>query len=400
MNSDPKIKVEKLSDDVHKLVFPDQKELYLIGTAHVSAESVKVVEKTILETEPDTVAVELDEQRLEVMKNKKKFEETDIIQIIKKKKVLFFIAQLMMSSYQKKIAEAHGITPGAEFKKAIEMADEREIKIILADRNVGVTLKRLTRKMSMWTKTKLLVSMFIADTDGKEIDEEEIKKLKNQDNLTALIGEMGETMPVIKQVMLDERNIFLASKIRQNMGEKTVAVVGAAHVPGILECFEKKQETEDFAALEHIPPKSKVTKFLPWLFPVIIISMFIYGFYNGNTEQIGQSAFYWILINGTLTAIGCILALGHPLTIPVGFIAAPITSLNPTIGAGMVVGLLQIFLVRPKVKDFEKVSNDIAHFKGWWQNRLTRALLVSFFASVGSSIGTFVAFPFILKLVS
>ncbi len=390
--------VEKLSDDIHKLNFEDGKELYLIGTAHVSADSVKLVEETILDLKPDTIAVELDSQRLDVIKNRKKYEETDIIQIFRTGKTLFFIAQLLMSSYQKRIAKKLGVKPGDEFKKAVDLAEETGSNLVLADRNIGITLKRLVRKISFWDKIKIFFSLLFTSKKDSEIDEEMIKDIKKSDALLELIDEMGVEMPVIKEVMLDERDLYLAGKIQQNLGEKTVAVVGAAHVPGIIENFKREISYEELEEIEEIPKPSLISKILPWMFPVIIVFLFIYGFVYGDSKVAGQAAIYWILINGILSALGCALALGHPLTILAGFIAAPITSLNPMIGAGMVTGLVQIFLVRPKVKDIENSGEDITHIKGWWKNLLTRSLLVSLFSSIGSAIGTFVALPVIMKL--
>ncbi len=400
MENSANIKINKISNDLTQITFPENKELFLIGTAHVSAESVELVEKIVSEVKPDTIAVELDAQRLDVMKNKKKYEETDIVQIVKKKKVLFFIAQLVLSSYQKRIAKKLGIKPGAEFKKAIDLAEETNSKLVLADRNIAITLKRIARKLSFWDKTKLFASLFFFGKEEKNIDEDKIKEIKESNNLTLLIEEMGKTMPIIKTILLDERNIYLAAKIKENLGKKNVAVVGAAHVPGIIECLNEQSSQYDLDELDVIPPKSKFSKVIPWIIPAIILCLFILGFVYGNYEQIGQAAIYWILINGILTAIGCLLAFAHPLTIVAGFVAAPITSLNPMIGAGMVVGLVQLFLVRPKVKDFEKAGDDITNIKGLWKNRLTRALLVFVFASLGSAIGTFAAFPFIIKAVS
>lgn len=399
MSEYSKAEVEKVSQDVHKLSFPDGKELIIIGTAHVSANSVKVVEDTIRDFQPDTIAVELDKQRFEVIQNRKRYENTDIIQILKNKKALFFTAQLIMSAYQKKIAKKLGVTPGAEFKKAIELSEELNAKLVLADRDVGFTLKRLIRLMTFWDKIKAFGALLLAKEEDKSIDEEKITEIKNPDTLTALIGEMGDTMPKVKQVMLDERDLYLAGKIQDSLGQKTAAVVGAAHVQGIIKSLERKIAGEELTAVEHIPPASKVSKILPWILPAAILLFFIYGFLSGNSKLAGEAAIYWILINGILTAVGCILALGHPLTVPAGFLAAPITSLNPMIGAGMVTGLVQMLLVRPKVKDIEKVVDDASTFKGWWRNRLTRVLLVTVFGSLGSAIGTFVAFPLVIKIL-
>jgi pheromone shutdown-related protein TraB len=393
--------IKRISNDVHLVTFEDGKELHLIGTAHVSSGSVKLVEETINQTRPDTVAVELDSNRLDAVKNKKKYQETDIIQIIKSKKVFFFIAQLLLSSFQKRIAKKFGVKPGGEFIKAIDLAEKTDANIVLADRNIAITLKRILRKLSFFCKVKLFISFMFTGKEEKNIEEKNIEEIKSAKNLNTLIEEMGKVLPVVKTVLLDERNRYLAKKIRENLGEQTVAVVGAAHVPGILDCLEKGDDLiSSFAELEAIPPKSRMSKIIPWIFPFIIAAIFVSGFFYGDYGKIEHAAIYWVLVNGILTSVGCLLALGHPVTIVLGFFAAPVTSLNPTIGAGMVVGLVQLFLVRPKVKDFENVTDDITDIKRILKNKLTRALLVSVFASIGSTIGTFAALPFILKIIT
>ncbi len=400
MSSREKPVVENYSQDVHKVTFEDGAELYLIGTAHVSAESVRQVEELILEVKPDSIAVELDSDRLGVIRNRKRYEQTDIIQVFKSGKALFFFAQLMMSAYQKKIAKKMGVRPGAEFRRAVELSDETGAELVLADRNISFTLKRLMRKMSALDKAKLLVSMLFATDDDKDIDEEKLKEIKETDALTALIGEMGESMPVVKKVMLDERDMYLAGKVQRGLGKITVAVVGAAHVPGMLEHLLNAEVSEEsLREVELIPRAGRMGKMLPWLIPLLILGLFVYGFFNGNTDVTMAAALYWVLINGVLSALGCLIALGHPLSILSGFIAAPITSLNPMIGAGMVTGLVQVYFVRPKIIDFEQMGDDAGSPKMWWKNRLTRALLVSIFASIGSAIGTFVAFPLVTKML-
>lgn len=395
------LKVASITEEkqnVNKIEFENGKVLYLVGTAHVSKESMDLVSSMIEDNEPDTVAVELDPGRLEVLKNRKRYEETDIFEIFRKKKVLFFSAQLLLSSYQKKISEKTGTAPGAEFKKAVEMAEEKDLNLITADRDISITLKRTIRSMTLKEKAKFLGGLFLGDE--KDVDKDSIEELKKGDMLMQLIGEMGDEFPTVKRSILDERDTYLAANIARNLGEKTIAVVGAAHVPGILRHLEQqKAMNADLELIEHVPEASKTFKILPWILPVIILGMFIWGFFNGDSAATGEALIYWILINGILSALGCILALGHPLTVIVGFIAAPITSLNPTIGAGIVTGLAQLYLVKPLVKDLENASSDTTNWKGWWKNRLTRALLVSLFSSIGSSIGTFAAFPFLMKIL-
>ena len=390
--------IETPKTNLNKITFDDGKVLYLIGTAHVSGDSVKFVEECINEFEPDTVAVELDKNRMEVLKNRKKYEETDIIDIFKKKKVLFFTVQLIMSGYQKKIAEKTGSAPGSEFKKAIELAEVKDLKLVNADRDISVTLKRTINAMTFKEKVKFFTGMLFGD--DKDVDEKAIEELKKGDMLMQIIGEMQNEFPSLKRTILDERDRYLAANIAQNLGEKTVAVVGAAHVPGILRRLqEEKPEEDTLDDINFVPKGSKITKLIPWIIPLFIIGMFIYGFFNGNAPDTLEAAIWWVVINGTLSALGCALALGHPLTILAGFIAAPITSLNPTIGAGIVTGFVQLYLVRPRVIDLETVSQDTMHLKGWWKNKLSRTLLVSLFSSIGSAIGTFAALPFLMKLL-
>lgn len=390
--------IETPKTNLNKITFDDGKVLYLIGTAHVSGDSVKFVEECINEFEPDTVAVELDKNRMDVLKNRKKYEDTDIFDIFKKKKVLFFTVQLIMSGYQKKIAEKTGSAPGSEFKKAIELAEEKDLKLVNADRDISVTLKRTINAMTFKEKVKFFTGMLFGD--DKDVDEKAIEELKKGDMLMQIIGEMQDEFPSLKRTILDERDRYLAANIAQNLGEKTVAVVGAAHVPGILRRLQEEKPEEDILDdINFVPKGSSVTKMIPWILPVLIIGMFIYGFFNGNAPDTLEAAIWWVVINGTLSALGCALALGHPLTILAGFVAAPITSLNPTIGAGIVTGLVQLYLVRPRVIDLETVSQDTMHIKGWWKNKLSRTLLVSLFSSIGSAIGTFAALPFLMKLL-
>ena len=390
--------IENPKTNLNKVTFDDGKVLYLIGTAHVSGDSVKFVEECINEFEPDTVAVELDKNRMDVLKNRRKYEETDIFDIFRKKKVLFFTVQLIMSGYQKKIAEKTGSAPGSEFKKAIELAEEKNLKLVNADRDISVTLKRTINAMTFKEKVKFFTGMLFGD--DKDVDEKAIEELKKGDMLMQIIGEMQDEFPSLKRTILDERDRCLAANIAQNLGEKTVAVVGAAHVPGILRRLqEEKPEEDNLDDINFVPKGSKITKMIPWIIPLIIIGIFIYGFFKGNAPDTLEAAMWWVVINGTLSALGCALALGHPLTILAGFVAAPITSLNPTIGAGIVTGFVQLYLVRPRVIDMETVSQDTMHLKGWWRNKLSRTLLVSLFSSIGSAVGTFAALPFIMKLL-
>ncbi|MBO4441049.1 TraB family protein, partial [bacterium] len=280
----------------------------------------------------------------------------------------------------------------------IELAEEREAKLVNADRDISVTLKRTFRSMSFMEKTKFFTSLFFGDSD--DVNTESIEELKKGDMLMQVIGEMGKNFPSLKTHILDERDTYLAVKIASNLGNVTVAVVGAAHVPGILKHLQAEDCGEEtLEKISVIPPASLLSKALPWIIPAIIIAVFIYGFAAGDTSKALNAGIWWILINGVLSAIGCIIAAAHPLTILAGFIAAPITSLNPTIGVGVVTGLVQLYLVRPVVRDLQNAPQDTTKLSGWWKNKLTRALLVALLSSLGSAIGTFVALPFVLRIL-
>lgn len=398
MTLSAKPKVSQVSQNVHLLEFEDERKVYLVGTAHVSAASVELVENTINEIEPDTICIELDEKRFKSMREKIDYSNIDIIEIIKKGQFFFFIGQLLLSSFQKKISKQTGSKPGEEFRRAYELAEERGARLVLADREVGVTLKRAWRLTRFWDKTKLLFTLLFSDS--KDTEEVDIESLKSMDAIEGMTKSFAEELPDTKRALIDERDTYLAYEIQKGAGQKTVAVVGAGHVPGILKNLEEDIPLGKKEEISHIPPASKVGKIIPWIIPVVIISLFIWGLFNGKIAEARTALLYWVLANGILTAIGTLLALGHPLTILVGFIAAPITSLNPTIGAGFVTAIAQTYLVKPRVKDFEQVNGENLGIKGWFTNRLTKVLLVFIFSSLGSTIGTFVAFPALKALVT
>ena len=215
-----------------------------------------------------------------------------------------------------------------------------------------------------------------------------------------MVNMFTKDMPVTKNVMIDERDTYLVSEIQNNLGTVTVAVVGAGHVPGMLKKFDTKISNEEKKEINFVPNPTIVNRLIPWIIPAIVIGGFVYGYLYGDREYAGKFALYWFLINGSLSAIGCLIALGHPLTIIAGFLAAPITSLNPTIGAGIVTGIVQTVLVKPRVKDFEEIQNDGFKIRYIWQNRVLKIFSVFLLSSIGSAIGTFWAFKFLIKFIS
>lgn len=377
--------------DIQRLTI-DNREFILVGTAHISQDSIETVKAVIQNETPDTVCVELDEQRHRALRNPRHWESLNLVQVIRQGQASFLLANLALASFQKRMGLQTGVKPGAELAAAAETAEDLGIDLQLVDREIRTTLLRAWRKASLWKKMNLLSALLVSMFDSQELNEEELAKLRQTDTLSAMLDEMADVLPTIKTVLVDERDTYMAHHIRQSPGEKIVAIVGAAHMPGILKKLSQTFSTEEIDELSVVPEKTALSKLLPWLVPAIVVGLFIAGFMAGNTQQLADAAVAWILANGILSALGALIALGHPLTILAAFVAAPITSLNPTIGAGFVTGLVQAFVAPPQVKDMERVSEDIAGLRGWWRNRLTRVLLVFFLSSLGSAIGTVVAF--------
>ena len=383
------------TNNIHSLFF-EEKEIILLGTAHVSKESVQLVRNVIEKEKPDTVCVELCEARYQSIRQKDKWLDTDIIKVIKEKKSFLLLSNLLLASFQKRIADKFDIVPGAEMIKAIDAAEAAGADIHLADRNIRITLAKTWRAMGLWGKVKLLFQMVLSMGEIGDISEEDIEKMKQEDVLETLLADVGKSLPVLKDILIDERDQYLTHKIRTAPGEKIVAVVGAGHVPGIKKYWEANIDIE---RLNQIPPKGKLSGILKWIIPLGILVLFVLGFYHGGTHAGADMITWWVMANGILAGIGAVIALAHPFTILSSILAAPLTSLNPMIAAGWVSGLVEAFLRKPKVRDFENLPSDILSIKGFWKNKITHILLVVVFTNLGSSIGTFVAIPLMVKVL-
>ena len=321
----------------------------------------------------------------------------NIINVIKEKKTFLLLANLLLASFQKRIAKKLDITPGAEMIQAMDSAESVGAKIALADRDIRVTLARTWRVTGLWDKLKIIFQLALSLGAAEEISEEDVEKMKQEDMLHSLLSEVGKSLPSLRAILIDERDRYLAHKIKSTPGEKIVAVVGAGHVPGIKNYWD--QHT-DIKALEIIPPKKKTFSFLKWLIPIFIVMLLIYGFFQGGLTAGKNMIAWWVLANGVLAGIGAAIALAHPFTIIASVLAAPLTSLNPMIAAGWVSGLVEAFSSKPKVRDFENLPNDILSIKGFWKNKVTRILLVVVFTNLGSTFGTLVAIPLMVKALS
>jgi pheromone shutdown-related protein TraB len=381
-------------EDIHHLTF-ENKDIYLVGTAHVSRESVDLVNQVLNENKPDTVCVELCKSRYESLTQKKTWQEANIFKVIKDKKAFLLLSNLILAYFQKKIGHKLGIKPGEEMIRAIEAAERMGAEVHLADRDIRITLARTWRLMGLWTKIKLFAQIITSAGGLESITEEQIEEMKKRDVLETLLSEIGEELPEVKHILIDERDQYLTQKIRTAPGNKIVAVVGAGHVPGIKHYWDLPI---DIAPLNHIPPRNKIVGALKWIIPLLILALFVLGFFTAGTATTTNMLKWWILANSILAGLGAALAFAHPLTIFSAVVSAPLTSLNPMIAAGWVSGFVEAFVGKPKVKDFERLPEDISSLKGFWRNKITRILLVVVFTNIGSSLGTFVAIPLMVRV--
>ena len=385
-----------MSNDPITYLSHGDKEIILLGTAHVSRESADLVKSVIEEQKPDTVCIELCASRYQSIRQKDRWQEMDIIKVIKEKKAFLLLSNLLLASFQKRIAKKFNVKPGQEMIQAIETAEALGAEVYLADRDIRITLSRAWRKMGLWSKLKLLFSVVLSVGEIDDITEDDIEKMKETDVLEALLSDVGKSMPVLRRILIDERDQYLAHKIQSAPGNRIVAVVGAGHVPGIKKVWSSEV---DISELEKLPPKKKGIGIIKWIIPLLIIALIGYGFYRGGSNTGVHMITWWIMANGILAGLGALLAMAHPLTILSSVLAAPLTSLNPMIAAGWVSGLVEAFSRKPKVKDLERLSEDILSAKGFWRNKITRILLVVVFTNIGSSIGTFVAIPLMTKVL-
>ena len=391
------------NNEIIKIIQLDKTTITLIGTAHVSKESVALVEEKIMSREFDCVAVELCPARYENLKNRSWWQNLDIYEVFKKKKASLLLINLALSAYQRRLADKVGVEAGQEMIRATELALDNKIRLEVVDRDISTTLHRLVTKVSFWQKMKIFSGLIVGVFVGEEVDREQIENLKKGDMLHSVIEEFGESLPQIKKVLIDERDEFMVGKLSmlatsEDAPKNILAIVGAGHLVGMVPGFTMPLDQNRMDELMQKPPSSRMGYYIGWAICIFILGMFYVG-YQQSPELGWNLVVTWVLINGGLSALGATLALAHPISILVAFFAAPLTSLNPTVGAGMVVGLVESYLRKPKVLDFERLRDDISSFPMWWKNGVVRVLLVFFFANVGSAAGTYIAGASIVKQI-
>ncbi len=373
------------NSNIERIQYLD-KEIILIKTAHVSAESAKEVKEVIESEQPDSVCIELDKDRYRSLKDKERWEKMDIAKIVKEGRTGFFLMNLILSNYQRKLAEQFNIQSGQEMIQAIVSAEAIGADLVLADRDIQITFKRIWSGSSLTEKAKLLYAILSSVLDDEEITEEDLENLKQKDALTAAMDELANTFQGVKVHLLDERDLYLAENIRNAPGKKIVAVVGAAHAQGIIDNIHK---TIDLRALEHLPQKKSWSKVLAWVLPLALVAMVGYTF-TQNTAAGWQQTLYWLALTMGLSGLGAAAGGGHILSILTAVVVAPISALSPVLAAGWFSGLMQIKIQKPQVVDFQNLPKDIYTLKGFWKNKVTKILLVATMTNIGTAIGNII----------
>ena len=369
------------------------KEIILVATAHVLKQSAELIKKVIHEEQPDSVCVELDKERYKSILNPKAWENTDIIQVIKSKKVGFLLANLILGSYQKRIAKDLDTVAGQEMLEGINSAKETGAQLILADRSIQTTFTRIWRKLNLWDKAKLLFDLLVSEDDDKSLSNEDVSELLKTDVLASVTAQVRGQFPKIADILISERDQYLAHMIKEAPGKIVVAVLGGAHVPGVAQEIFK---TQDIAELSTVPVKSPVSRVFGWAVPVLVIGLILYSLIM-NVETGMRQLSSWALWTGSLAAAFTALSFGHPLSILTSLVAAPFTTLNPLIACGWITGLVEATIRKPTVQDINNIPRDIFSLKYFFKNRFLKVLMIVIMANIGSSIGSFAAGLDIIK---
>jgi len=375
------------------------KEIILIGTAHISRQSIELVKKTIEEEKPEIVGIELCGTRLAQLRSGRKWSETNIGQIIKEGKTYLFLVNLMLSNLQKQLGKKIGVRPGAEMFAAYKIAQKNGIPIALLDRDIQITMRRAFALVGLKEKIKLLFSIIAGFfSEKKEVTAELIEKLKTKDMMSELMEEFTRTAPTLKKVLVDERDAFIANSILSLKEKKVLAVVGAGHVQGIKELLLSGKKIGEEKLIEVPKKKSLVIPLIKWGIPAIFVILFGYAFLIKGASITIELFAWWFLITGGLSALGALIARAHPLSILTAFLAAPFTTLHPALAAGWFAGAVELKMKNPKVKDFEELKN-LQSLGDLYKNQVTRILLVTALANIGATIGVVIALPYIFSLL-
>ncbi|MEO8856188.1 MAG: TraB/GumN family protein [Burkholderiaceae bacterium] len=383
----------------------DGVEYVVLGTAHVSRSSMDAVEALLDHEHFDAVAVELCDSRAQSMRDPEAFKQLDLFKVIRQGKAGMVAASLVLSTFQKRLADQSGIQPGAEMKAAMDGADKRHLPLWLIDREVGTTLKRAWRSVGFWQRFGLLGGLLASVFDREDIEQGEIEKLKQEDLLESAFSEFANGSKPLYNSLIGERDAFMAARLRQEAARsatterrRVLVVIGAGHLKGMCALLREQQDdpASTVAELALSPPKARWPKWLAVALVLLVFAAIAWAFHQ-NAALGTQALRDWVLFTGGFAALGALLAGGHPVSILAAFIAAPIKPFRPGIPAGGISAMAEAWVRRPRVVDFDSLRDDIVHWSGWWKNRVARTLLNFFLVSIGTIIGEYSAGIHIFK---
>ena len=373
--------------DIH-IIKRHHQTFILVGTAHISQASADLVKQAIETHRPDRVCLELDPKRYESLTQKNKWESLNLRQVFKQKKFGVLLVQLILANYQQKMSNQLGTSPGVEFLKGDKIAKANNIPVSLCDREVGITLKRAWKKTPIWQKLTLISSLLQSFFDKTKVNEQTIENLKSKDPMTEMMNDLQKSLPMIKTVLIDERDQYLARKIVNTTEKVVLAVVGAGHIPGMIQVLEQEKISSSTTDLEEIPKTNFLFRFLGWFVPLMIISAVVFvGFKNG-WQQASNDIIYWFVVNAVFSGLFVLISLPKILTFLVAVIGSPFTSMVPVIGVGYLCALTQMILAPPLVVDLKNLKTDFSKLSRWWSNKALKLFLVLITSSLGSTIGT------------
>ncbi|MDE3209318.1 MAG: TraB/GumN family protein [Pseudomonadota bacterium] len=383
----------------------DGVEYVLLGTAHVSRSSMEAVDALLASEHFDAVAVELCESRAQSMRDPDAFKQMDLFNVIRQGKAGMVAASLVLSTFQKRLADQSGIQPGAEMKAAMDGAEQRGLPLWLIDREVGTTLKRAWRSVGFWQRFSLLGGLLASVFEREDIGQAEIEKLKQGDLLESAFSEFASESRPLYDSLIGERDGFMAARLREEAGRgspgepcRVLVVIGAGHLKGL--CSHLREDRADpattVAELAGTPPKARWPKWVAGGLVLLVFVAIAWAFHR-NTALGTQALLAWVLYTGGFSAIGAVIAGAHPLSVIAAFIAAPIKPFRPGIPSGGISAMVEAWVRRPRVVDFDTLRDDIVHWSGWWKNRVARTLLNFFLVSTGTIIGEYTAGIHIFK---
>jgi pheromone shutdown-related protein TraB len=371
--------------------------LTLLGTAHVSRASADKVAELIGTGGYDAVAVELCRSRYQALTDPDALARLDLVAVIRQGRAYMVVANLALAAYQQHLADVLGIEPGAEQRVAIELARGRNLPLLLIDREIGLTLRRLARGLGPWRRINLFSGILATMLAGERVSPDDVEHLKEGDLLETAFAELARDRRDLYAPLIEERDRYMAARLRQELRRlppgRVLVVIGAGHLRGLADCLARPAAADpavEIAELEQILPPSPWVRVLPWVLGGLILAGFVLGFSRG--PELGWAMLSdWVLITGGLSALGTLLARGHPITVAAALLSAPLTTLHPALGVGMVTGAVELALRRPRVGDFATLRKDLTHWRGWWRNQVSRVLLVFMLSSLGAAAGTYVA---------